>query len=100
MYSRRLMLILRVFSAALSVVMELLTFYYLFLQFSIIFSGSKPKELVTNDMIFHALISVMAVFAHELIEMVIDLGDRLEAKGETVWKETGVMNSQMKQQSL
>lgn len=100
MYSRRLMLILRVFSAALSIVMELLTFYYLFLQFSIIFSGSEPKDLITHDMIFNAWISVMAVFAHELIEMVIDLGDKLEAKGETVWKETGAMNSQTKRQSL
>jgi hypothetical protein len=80
--------------------MELLAFYYLFLQFSIVFSGSEPKELIMHDMIFNAWISVMAVFVHELIETVIDLGDRLEAKGETVWKETGAMNSQTKRQSL
>lgn len=101
MYSRRLMLILRVFSAALSIAMELLTFYYIFLQLNTVLSDLSPSTVATHDIIFFAILTTMSVWVYELAGTIIALGDKLEQRGELVWKtKTFEKKSQTKRQSL
>ena len=86
MYNRRMLCLLLPFTAALSVALEILTFYSLFLQFERLFLGNPPSELLYHDIMFYSALTAMSVWVHELIGEVISLGDRLELRGESVWK--------------
>lgn len=86
MYNRRVLVCLLLITSALSIATELIAFFYLFLQFSNILSGLSPSVLMTHDVIFFAFISGASLWVHELIEATLALGDKLEARGEVVWK--------------
>ena len=86
MYNRTVIRLMGFGAAGIAVVVEVLMFYSLFVQFDLLLSGSAPSTIVRNDIIFYALITALAVWAHELASILIELGDRMEARGETVWK--------------
>lgn len=86
MYNRRMLQLLLPFTSGLSVTLEVLIFYSLFLQFERLFLGNPPSELLYHDIIFYSALTAMGVWVHELIGAVLDLGDRLELRGESVWK--------------
>lgn len=86
MYNRIAIRLMEFGAAGIAVVVEVLMFYSLFVQFDLLLSGSAPSIVVQNDIIFYALITALAVWAHELTGLLIELGDRIESRGETVWK--------------
>ena len=86
MYNRIAVVMLKVLSSLIAVGSELMSFYYLFLQFENILTGSGISHIVQHDIIFFAIITAASVLVHELVEMIIDLGDRLETRGERIWK--------------
>ena len=86
MYNRTIIRLMGLGAAGIAVVVEVLIFYSLFVQFDLLLSGSAPSVVVRNDIIFYTLITTLAVWAHELTGLLIELGDRMESRGETVWK--------------
>lgn len=96
MYNRRVLEGLLLFTAGISVTMEVLIFYSLFLQFERLLSGDVPSELLYHDIIFYIALTSLCVWVHELIGIIIDLGDRLELRGETVWKKKPGRKKQLK----
>ena len=86
MYDRRFMFMAKALSAAIAVTTEVFIFYYLFLQFAKVQCGAQPSPLWWDDIIFYSVIVSLSAWVHKLIDIVVELGDRLEQKGETVWK--------------
>lgn len=86
MYNRTVIRLMGFGAAGIAVVVEVLMFYSVFVQFDLLLSGSAPSIVIRNDIIFYALITALAIWAHELTGLLIELGDRIESRGETVWK--------------
>ena len=86
MYDRRWFMSARALSGVIGVLTELLAFYSLFLQFERLFSGSSASMMLYKDIIFYVIIAALSVFVHELIGIMLDFGDRLELRGDSVWK--------------
>lgn len=86
MYDRQFMFIAKAISAVIAVATEVFIFYYLFLQFANVQCGMRPSPLWWDDIIFYSVIVSLSTWVHKLIDIVVELGDRLEQKGETVWK--------------
>lgn len=85
MYHRPFIIFMKYATGALSVLMELLSFYNLFRLFDSILSGHGTNYIYEKDVLYFAMITALSAFCYVLIESIILLGDRLEAKGETVW---------------
>ena len=86
MYDRRFFEGARALSGAIGVLTELLAFYSLFLQFERLLSGTNASAMLYKDIIFYVVITALSVFVHELIGVMLDFGDRLELRGDSVWK--------------
>ena len=86
MYNRKVIILTKHFTAIVSIIVEILIFYALFLQFERIYCGDCISDILCNDMLSFLVITAMSVWLHEFIECVIDFGDRLEKHGEHVWK--------------
>ena len=82
MYNRTVIRLMGFGAAGIAVVVEILMFYSVFVQFDLLLSGSAPSIIVRNDIIFYALITALAVWAHELANILIELGDRMESRGD------------------
>lgn len=87
MYSKRLLIALRAMTAALAITMEILFFYYIFLQFDAVLYSSTVDTLAKQESIFFAVLTSMSTLVHTLIGVIIELGDRLELKGEFIWSD-------------
>lgn len=86
MYNRLSAVMLKVLSGLIAVGSELASFYCLFLQFESVLTGSGTNRIIWHDIIFFVIITAVSVIAHELVDMMLYLGDKLEKRGERIWK--------------
>lgn len=91
MYNRKAVMLTRLFTAGLTVIVEVLIFYSLFVQFDRVLSGQEISIVLCKDIIFFTVITAMSAWLHEFICCVMDFGDRLEQHGERVWKDSKII---------
>lgn len=86
MYYRKGIVMFKIIAAILSVILELLFFYYLFSLFESTLMQNSSTSVIQHDILFYLALTVLSVWIHELTSVILDLGDKLEQRGEPVWK--------------
>lgn len=86
MYYRKGIVIFKIIAAILSVILELSFFYYLFSLFENVLMHNNNTSVIQHDILFYLALTTLSVWIHELTSVILDLGDKLEQRGEPVWK--------------